>query len=107
VYLTAAWNTGLIVDFQGTRNGMFPAYYHRSVTVDPWAPTLVQLDFAGIDAIYIVGYGGKNAGLGGGGENFVMDNLEYSLVPEPGLALLVLGSLLGLRRRQGFLRALV
>jgi hypothetical protein len=74
----------------GTRDDVYPTPYFRSVVVDPYEPTLIDLDFLGIDVFFIGGSGGVEAGLGGDGPNFVIDDLTYSVAPEPAPAPLVL-----------------
>ncbi|MCX6345307.1 MAG: PEP-CTERM sorting domain-containing protein [Armatimonadetes bacterium] len=80
-YLTGAWNNNLTVQAVGYRSNV--QIYSKTVTVSALSPTLVSYDFANVDKITWNSWGGTNAGLGGSGNPFAMDNLSYELVPEP------------------------
>jgi len=101
-YLTGAWNDGLNVQIKGYRSGVL--LYNTTVNVSAFHPTLVSLNYNGVDDVMFSSWGGTNAGFGGSGEVFVMDNLSYDVyVPEPTsiLALLCgIGSLAGIARRR-------
>ena len=59
--------------------------------VNTTGPTLVNFNYMGIDQVNFISSGGMlHPGLGGGpGEQFVMDNLSITLVPEPSTFALV------------------
>lgn len=85
-YLTAAWNNGLNIDVQGFLAGN--QIYSSTVVVGPFSPTWFDFNYAGIDQLRFNSHGGTNAGFGWSGEDFVMDNFTYSVVPVPGAILL-------------------
>jgi hypothetical protein len=96
-YLTAAWNEDLNVSVQGYLHDQL--VYHDQVTLDPYAPTYFQFDFAHIDKLAFVAWGGTNAGLGGSGTQLAMDNLDIknnAYAPEPATLLLLGSGLIGL-----------
>lgn len=105
--VAAAWNIDESVLVQGWRQGEL--LYSRNVLASYNAPALVDFAFNGVDTVTVHGSGGTDAGLeGGGGQQLVLDNLEYSFpqagpvaLPEP-TALWLIGAgliLLGLARR--------
>uniref|UniRef100_C6E7W0 Ice-binding protein C-terminal domain-containing protein n=1 Tax=Geobacter sp. (strain M21) TaxID=443144 RepID=C6E7W0_GEOSM len=89
-YLTAAWNNGLNIQVQGYRGGNLA--YDRTVVVDTTAPTFFLFDYAGVDRLTFDSFGGTNAGYGGVGFHFAMDNFtfnETTPIPEPSTFLLL------------------
>lgn len=72
-YLTAAWNNNLNVDITGY-NGENQIYTY-SLIVNTDGPTLVELNWADLTRVTFSSYGGIEAGLGGGGEHFALDDL--------------------------------
>lgn len=100
-YLTGAWNNGLTVQAVGYRSNV--QVYSKTVTVSALSPTMVSYDFANVDKITWSSSGGTNAGLGGSGQLFAMDNLSYDFVPEPSSILSLLcgiGGMGGMMRRR-------
>lgn len=94
-YLTAAWDDGLQVEVQGFVGAAM--VYDNTYTVNTTAPTLLNFNYAGINQVTFKSSSGTpHPGLGSAGEQFVMDNLSVTLVPEPstfalaGLAVLLL-----------------
>ena len=82
-YITAAWNNGLNVDIQGRRNGA--VFYQAHLLVDTNSPTLINLNWLGVDEVDFQSYGGVPRGSGPG-THFVLDNLivdSYELPPAP------------------------
>ena len=91
---TAAWNNGLGVLVTGFRNGV--QLYSTHFTVDVAGPYLMVFNWTGVDSVHFVSAGGVNAGLGGVGAHFVMDNLTYQVATTPiPPALLLFGTALG------------
>ena len=80
-YLTAAWNNGLSIQVDGYMAGS--PTRTRTVVVDTTGPTWFQFDFLGIDELKFASSGGINAGLGGSGKHFAMDNFTYSGATPP------------------------
>lgn len=76
-YFTAAWNNGLNIAVYASS----PEYgqYYQEITVDSTSPTKFDFNFIGIDYLSFTAYGGTNAGYGGGGEIFVLDNFTYQI----------------------------
>jgi len=99
VWLTAAWNEGLSIDIEGLQLGIL--LFSTTVIVDPYNPVLFQLDWIGIDELKFTASGGTNAGLGGSGAFFAMDDFTFTPLPEPSAAALagVALALAALRRR--------
>ena len=87
-YLTAAWNTGLNIAVTGYTGDS--QTYSQTVTVNTTGPNWFDFDFMGIDTLVFNSSGGVNAGLGGAGEHFAMDNftVSTSVIPAPGALLL-------------------
>jgi hypothetical protein len=102
-YLTAAWNDGLQVDVLGFAGGWLTHSNH--FTLDTSAPTLLNFDYLGIDAVDFVSYGGiPHGNPSGGGTQIAIDNLVVTFpVPEPNtVSFLLLGACLigyGLAKR--------
>jgi hypothetical protein len=99
-YLTAAWNDGLQVEVQGFVGGAL--VYDNTYTVNTTGPTSINLNYTGIDQLQFISFGGTpHPGLIGSGEQFVMDNLSITFIPEPStFALIGLAAMsLILRRR--------
>ena len=95
-YLTSAWNNGLNITVNGYANNAL--IDTQTVVVDTTGPTWFDFDFIGVDSLEFQSFGGVGAGLGGGGEHFVLEN--FTFVPEPmTLSLLALGGLLIRKRR--------
>ena len=89
-YLTGAWNNGLSIQVRGYRGGIVE--YDRTVVVDSTAPNFFRFDYAGVDRLTFDSFGGTNAGFGGEGYHFVMDNFtfnEAAPIPEPSTILLL------------------
>ncbi len=82
-YLTAAWNDNLQLEVQGFVGATLT--YDQTYTLNTTGSTLINFNDAGVDEVEFISSGGTpNPGLGGsGGEQFVMDNLSITLVPEP------------------------
>lgn len=81
VYLTAALNSNLNIEVQGFVGTNL--VYDETKVVGPFGPTLFMFDYLDIDRLYFNSYGGDNAGFGGNGEQFVMDDFMFDFVPEP------------------------
>lgn len=111
IYLTAAWNDGLVVTITAYRNGT--AVSTTTHTLSATAPALVTLNLSQIDRVIFSSSGGTfHDGYDprGEGTHFVMDNLDVTFgspapTSVPTLSewgLLLLGAALGataLRRR--------
>lgn len=97
VYLTAAWNNDLNITVEGYVGGVTGTQlYTQTVVVDTTGPTLFDFNYDGIDTVRFVSFGGTNAGLGGGGVQFAMDDFAFSVIPIPPALLLFCSGLLGL-----------
>ncbi len=87
-YLTAAWNDGLQVEVKGFVGATL--IYDHAYTVNTTGPTLVNFNYTGINQVMFISSGGTpHPGLGSSGEQFVMDNLSITFVPEPSAFALV------------------
>jgi hypothetical protein len=81
-YLTAAWNDGLHVEVLGYVGDTVT--YDNIYTVNTGGPTLINFNLPGVDEVDFESYGGlQNFGFNGNGDQFAMDNLSITLVPEP------------------------
>lgn len=90
-YFTAAWSNGLIVDVQGYLGGSLVK--STSFTLDTTAASLITFNWANIDQVTFVAHGGVDAGLGGSGTHFALDNVTLNAVPEPSSFALVIAGL--------------
>lgn len=93
-YLTGAWNDGLSIDIVGNRSGI--ELYSQTITIDSTSATWFEFNFLGIDELIFTSYGGTDAGYGGGGVHFAMDDFTYSPVPVPAAVWLFGSGILGL-----------
>jgi hypothetical protein len=75
-YLTAAWNTGLDVRVTGF-NGV-TQLNSVDLIVNPTGPTAEALNWSGLTSVTFSPSGGTDAGLGGGGTHFALDNLTIN-----------------------------
>ena len=102
VYLTAGWNDGLQVEVQGFAGAQL--IYDNIYTVNTTGPRWFNFNYVGINLVAFISSGGvPHSGLGSFGEQFVMDNLSVTLIPEPSafaLAGLALTSLYTSNRRR-------
>ena len=75
VWVNAAWNNDLTINFQGLRDGQVVAemeHVHADATV---AELITFGDaFVGIDTLIVGSLGGTNAGFGASGQHFTMDD---------------------------------
>jgi len=104
VWVNAAWNNDLTINFTGLRDGVIVAEMDH---VHAYA-TIVELisfgtAFVGIDTLIVDSWGGYDAGFeytGTNYTNFTMDDFTYS-IPAPGaVAVLAIAGLCTRRRRR-------
>jgi hypothetical protein len=107
LYLTAYWNDGLNVEIEGFSGGLGGTLLHDvTETINTTSPTLVNLDWTGIDTVSFLASGGsQNPNFSGSGTQFALDNLDLTIVPIPAaLPLFATGigglGLLGWRRKR-------
>ena len=82
--LTAAWNNGLEVTVTGFRDGV--QVNTTTFTVNASGPMLETLDWD-VNRVTFHSFGGTNAGFGGSGTQFVLDNLTTMPISAPSGAL--------------------
>jgi hypothetical protein len=81
-YLTGAWNNGLQIDVQGFIGGTLT--YDSIYTINTTGHILINFNHAGVDEVNFTSSGGiHNPSFSSFGEQFVMDNLSITPVPEP------------------------
>jgi hypothetical protein len=93
---TAAWNNDLNVTASAWDDGVVVGT--KTFSIDTAEPTEVVFDFTSIDKITFASFGGTDAGLGGGGEHFAMDDLVIGrevVVPGDGDAIALVGGTAG------------
>jgi hypothetical protein len=108
-YFTAAWNDDLQLQVIGSLMGN--PLYDMTFTLSATAPTLINLNYLGIDSVQFISFGGTPHPEYiefGGGTNFALDNLvinQTGTVPDAGSTVMLLGIALGgigyLRRSLG------
>jgi hypothetical protein len=108
-YFTAAWNDDLQLQVIGSLMGN--PLYDMTFTLSATAPTLINLNYLGIDSVQFISFGGTPHPEYiefGGGTQFALDNLvinQTGIVPDAGSTVMLLGIALGgigyLRRRLG------
>ena len=108
-YFTAAWNDNLQLQVIGSLMGS--TLYDMTFTLSATDPTLINLNYLGVDSVQFISFGGTPhpdyIGFGSGTQ-FALDNLVVngtSTVPDSGSTVMLLGIALGgigyLRRRLG------
>ncbi len=86
-YITGAWNSNLNIQVKGF-NGT-NLLYNQTVVASATNPTFFTFNYFNIDRLYFDSYGGQPAGFpAGGGDEFVMDNFLFDVIPEPSSFLL-------------------
>jgi len=103
-YFTAAWNTDLNLNI--TAYSGDTAIFAAFLTLNPSGPLFFAPNWSGIDRLSFVSSGGQNAGFGGFGTHFALDNFVFTStpIPEPstlallGTSLLVALAVRGRRR---------
>ncbi len=82
-HFTAAWNNGLSLQVQGYQGGSLLFSLPEPLILGPSGPTFRAFGWAGIDELRFTASGGTNAGLGGSGAFFAMDDFASVQIPEP------------------------
>lgn len=81
-YLMAAWNDGLQVEVQGFVGSTLT--YDHTYSVGTQGSTLINFNYLGVNEVNFISSGGVPHGFTfGSGEQFGMDNMSITLVPEP------------------------
>ena len=58
--------------------------YSNAFTTSYNSTYVLSTSYAGVDMVkFLPGSGGINAGVGGSGQHLVVDNIRYTLAPEP------------------------
>lgn len=86
-YFTSAWEASQDITFTGLLNGSV-VYSATSFSINNTAPTLITLDWSGIDSLSIT-----NVTAGNDNKHWAMDDMTYTIsaVPEPSTYALMLG----------------
>ncbi|MFQ4134837.1 PTPA-CTERM sorting domain-containing protein [Nodosilinea sp. PGN35] len=103
-YLAGAWNNSLNILIEGFQ-GLNPLF-SQNVVVDSTAPTLFTFNWIGVDRLRFTSSGGINAGYGGFGNQFILDNFTFNkdttAIPTPALLPGLIGmGVAALRKRKG------
>jgi hypothetical protein len=93
-YFTAAWNDGLTIAATGYRNGAL--LHSTAFIVNTESPYLKVFNWRGVDHVHFESFGGFDAGTGGFGTHFVLDNLSVSQTAIPSSLLMFGTALVGL-----------
>ena len=82
-YFTGAWRDGLTVNIDGFNNGQL--VFSQSLIVSSTTPSFVNFAHIAVDSVEFTSSGGIHNPLyrTGDGDNFALDNLTLSTVPEP------------------------
>jgi hypothetical protein len=80
-YFTGAWRDDMTLQVLGYKEGV--QLYDTSWIVDSTGPTLLSLNYIGVDLVRFVTSGGLNAVGGGDGTYFVVDNLRLEVTQTP------------------------
>lgn len=78
---TAAWNNGLKITITGYFDGA--QVDQTTFTVSTHSPTLVTLGWSDLTSVTFASSGGTNAGYRGWGEEFAMDDMEFTPSQDP------------------------
>ena len=79
--ITGAWHNDLSVLITGYENGILA--FTQQLLLNVNGPTLVTLNWVGIDSVGFESSGGFNAGLQGDGTQFALDDLTFNASPVP------------------------
>lgn len=87
--LTAAWMDNLQVEAQGYSNGVL--LYDTTTALSAVTPQVVTYNYMGVDEVDFRSFGGSpHPGWASGGEQFVMDNVQYyDAVPYAGPPIII------------------
>ena len=102
-YLTGAWNSNLSIEVQGFRGASL--VYDDTIVAGATNPTLFAFNYMDVSRLDFISSGGEPAFFAvSGGNQFVMDDFTFELIPEPSsLLLAALGgvSLFAFLKRKG------
>jgi PEP-CTERM motif len=87
-HFTAAWNTDLNLNI--TAYSGDAAIFAVSLTLNPSGPLFFAPNWSGIDRLSFASTGGQDAGFGGKGTHFALDNFVFTSTPIPEPSTLVL-----------------
>jgi hypothetical protein len=94
----AAWNTNLSVEITGLLAGNV-LYTYSTTIATPGQLASLELNFVGIDTLFIRSSGGSTAYAGGAGAHLIIDNFAYTVPAPSAMALLAAAGLCRRRRR--------
>jgi len=80
-YFTGAWRDGLELEVLGYKDGV--QLYDTSWIINSTGPTLLSLNYTGVDLVRFITSGGSNVVGGGDGTQFAMDNLRLEVTKTP------------------------
>jgi hypothetical protein len=94
----AAWNTNLSVEITGLLAGNV-LYTYSTTIATPGQLASLELNFNGIDTLFIRSSGGTTAYAGGSGAHLIIDNFAYTVPAPSAMALLAAAGFCRRRRR--------
>ena len=96
---TAGWREGVQLRVRAFRGFDNEQVYDETFTIGI-EPTLLELDISAVSSVTFETFGGTSAGFALDGTNFIMDDVDLTVVPAPSILATILVAGLGVRRRR-------
>ena len=98
-YFTAAWREGLQLRVRGFVGAGNEEVYDETFTIGIES-TFIDFGISGVSSVTFETFGGTNAGFSFDGANFIMDDVDLTVVPTPPVFATLLLAGIGVRRRR-------
>lgn len=96
---TAAWREGVQLRVRGFLGAGNEEVYDQTFTIGI-EPTFIELGISAVSAVTFETFGGSDAGFALDGTNFIMDDVDLTVVPTPPVFATLLLAGIGVRRRR-------